>query len=60
MTLIAIIYLGLLVGRGILFLTEVAVPVIWNVYTAFNLAGWVLGGLLAFEILGWLPTITFG
>jgi hypothetical protein len=58
-TLIAAIFLVLTVGKVILVLTSFE-PVIWDSIQVLGLLSWVLGVVLAFQVMGWLPTITFG
>ena len=59
MTLVAAFFLILTVGKVILVLTSFE-PVIWDSNQVLGLLSWVLGVILAFQVMGWLPTITFG
>jgi hypothetical protein len=58
-TLVAAIFLVLTVGKVILVLTSFE-PIIWDSIQVLGLLSWVLGVILAFQVMGWLPTITFG
>lgn len=59
MTLVAVFFLILLVGRVILYLTDGS-KVIWDTIQVLGLLSWALGAILAFQVMGWMPTITFG
>jgi hypothetical protein len=56
---LAAIFMMLALGRVILYLTD-GTKVVWDSVQVLGLLSWVLGGLLAAEVLGWLPSITFG
>ena len=59
MTLVAAVFLVLTVGKAILVLTSFE-PIKWDSNQVLGLLSWILGVILAFEVLGWFPTITFG
>lgn len=59
MTLVALVFLMLALGRVILYLTD-GTKVVWDSIQVLGLLSWLLGGVLAFEVLGWFPNITFG
>lgn len=59
MIVLAAVFMMLLLGRVILYLTD-GTKVVWDSIQVLGLLSWVLGAILAAEVLGWLPTITFG
>lgn len=59
MILLAALFMMLLLGRVILYLTDHS-KVVWDSIQVLGLLSWIIGAILAAEVLGWLPTITFG
>ena len=59
MILVAAVFLMLLLGRVILYATDGG-KVNWDSIQVIGLLSWILGTLLALEVMGWFPNITFG
>lgn len=49
----------LLVGKVILLLTT-GEPVVWDSVQVLGLLSWILGTILALQVVGLLPTISLG
>lgn len=59
MTLVALIFLICLFGKIILVLTTPE-KVVWDSIQVLGLISWVLGAILAAQVVGWIPVIIFG
>jgi hypothetical protein len=59
MTLVALLFLIAAFGKVILLLTTFE-KTVWDSVQVLGLVSWVLGFILALQVIGALPTITLG